>query len=55
VVEKICVCPEYHRVVRLIEPTPDICYRANEILASNVCSWDEALQIALEEMEERNG
>lgn len=50
--EKICVCPECKRVVRLIEPSPDICFRANEILTANVCSWEEALQIALEELED---
>lgn len=51
-VEKICVCPECKKVVRWIEPTPAICYRANEILKSNLCSWPEALQMALEEMED---
>lgn len=51
-VEKICVCPECKKAVRWIEPTPAICYRANEILKSNLCSWPEALQIALEEMDD---
>lgn len=50
--EKICVCPECKRVVRVIEPSTNLCYRANEILSTNLCSWAEALQLALDE--ERN-
>jgi hypothetical protein len=48
--EKICVCPECHKIVRLIEPSPLVCFRANEILKSNKCSWSEALQLALDEI-----
>ena len=50
--EKICVCPECKRIVRVVEPPPSLCYRANEILLERHCSWAEALQRALEEEEE---
>jgi len=52
-VEKICVCPECKRVIRLVEPSLDLCYRANELLASNLCSWPEALQMAIDEIFDR--
>ena len=50
-VEKICVCPECTRVDRLIEPSPAICFRANELIKNNECSWKEAIKQAVEEAE----
>ena len=47
--EKICVCPECKRVVRVIAPSPGLCFRAGEILRDNLCLWSEALQLALDE------
>lgn len=46
---KICVCPECRKVVRLVEPSAAIRYRANEIIAETGKSDAEAVQMALDE------
>lgn len=48
--EKYLVCPQCRKVVRLIEPTAEICFRANEILAKRECSYADALQRAIDEI-----
>jgi len=48
--EKYLVCPKCNKVVRVVEPSAEICYRANEILIKRCCSYAEALQRALDEV-----
>ena len=48
--EKYLVCPKCGKIVRLIEPTAEICFRANQLLKGKECTYGEALRQALDEL-----